>query len=131
MPPDAWHPCLIKEGRKGPWGAAVAFQRGGAIRQGLPGPDVWIIVRRTLGESPARKVSLRNAPAHTAVQTLARVAGMRGPIETAFEESTGGVGLDHDEGRSWLGWHQHMPRCLLAHHFLVRARQRVKQGRQH
>lgn len=55
---------------------------------------------------------------------------MRWPIATAFEESKGGLGLDHDEVRSWLGWHQHMTVCRLAHHFLVRALLRVKQGLQ-
>ena len=99
------------------------------VRAGLPGPDVWLILRRGVGENPERKVSLSNAPAHTPVAALVRVAGMRWPIETAFEESKGGLGLDHYEVRSWLGWHHHMTLCLLAHHFLVRARQRVKRER--
>jgi hypothetical protein len=53
------------------------------------------------------------------------------PIETAFEESKGGLGLDHSEVRTGLGWHHHMTRCMLAHHCLVRARLRVKKGPQH
>jgi SRSO17 transposase len=131
VPTDGWHPFLIKEGSKGPWVAEFAFQRGVAVRRGLPGPDVWIIFRRILGESPELKVYLRNTPGHTPRMALVRVAGMRWPIETAFEESKGGLGLDHYEVRSWLGWHHHMTLCLLAHHFLVRARQRVKKGRRH
>jgi SRSO17 transposase len=130
VPPDGWHPCLIKEGSKGPLVAEFAFHRGGAVRTGLPGPDVWIVFRRALGTNPERKVYRSNAPAHTPIAVLVRVAGMRWPIETAFEESKGGLGLDHYEVRSWLGWHHHMTLCLLAHHFLVRARIRVKKGRQ-
>jgi hypothetical protein len=130
LPPDAWHPYLIKEGSKGPLVAEFAFQRGVAVRAGLPGPEVWIVFRRTVGEQPELKVYLSNAPAHTPVAALVRVAGMRWPIETAFEESKGGLGLDHYEVRSWLGWHHHMTLCLLAHHFLVRARLRLKKGRQ-
>lgn len=64
------------------------------------------------------------------VTALVRVAGMRWPIETAFEESKGGLGLDHYESRSWLGWHHHMTLCLLAHHFLVCTRLLLKRGRQ-
>jgi SRSO17 transposase len=128
VPPDGWHPCLIKEGSKGPLVAAFAFQRGVAVRTGLPGPDVWIIFRRAVGDNPELKVYLSNAPVHTPIAALVRVAGMRWPIETAFEESKGGLGLDHYEVRSWLGWHHHMTLCLLAHHFLVRARHRVKKG---
>jgi SRSO17 transposase len=129
VPLDAWHAYLIKEGSKGPLVAEFAFQRGVAVRAGLPGPAIWLVLRRGLGENPELKVYLSNAPAHTPVAALVRVAGMRWPIETAFEESKGGLGLDHYEVRSWLGWHHHMTLCLLAHHFLVRARQRVKRGR--
>jgi SRSO17 transposase len=131
LPTEAWHPFLIKEGSKGPLVAEFAFQRGVAVRAGLPGPDVWIVLRRGVGECPELKVYLSNAPAHTPVAALVRVAGMRWPIETALEESKGGLGLDHYEVRSWLGWHHHMTLCLLAHHFLVRARIRVKKGHQH
>jgi SRSO17 transposase len=130
LPPEAWHPYLIKEGSKGPLVAEFAFQRGVAVRAGLPGPEVWIVFRRAVGEQPELKVYLSNAPAHTPVAALVRVAGMRWPIETVFEESKGGLGLDHYEVRSWLGWHHHMTLCLLAHHFLVRARLRLKKGRQ-
>jgi len=56
------------------------------------------------------------------------VAGMRWPIETAFEESKGGLGLDHYEVRSWLGWPPHLTLCLLAHHFLVRTRLLLTRG---
>ena len=129
VPTDEWQPYLIKEGSKGPLVAEFACHRGVAVRAGLPGPDVWIVFRRALGESPALKIYLSNAPAHIPLAALVRVAGMRWPIETAFEESKGGLGLDHYEVRSWLGWHHHMTLCLLAHHFLVRARLRVKKGR--
>lgn len=130
VPMDGWQPYLSKEGSKGPLVAEFAFHRGVAVRAGLPGPDGWIILRRAWGEDPELKVYLSNAPVHTPVAELVRVAGLRWPIETAFEESKGGLGLDHYEVRSWLGWHQHMTLCLLAHHFLVHARQRVKKGRQ-
>jgi SRSO17 transposase len=129
MPVAEWQPYLIQEGSKGPLVAEFACRRGVAVRAGLPGPDVWIVLRRAMGEHPELKVYLSNAPAHTPVATLVRVAGMRWPIETAFEESKGGLGMDHYEVRSWLGWHHHMTLCLLAHHFLVRARARVKKGR--
>ena len=64
VPPDAWHACLIKEGSTGPLVAEFAFHCGVAVRAGLPGPDVWIVVRRTWGEAPELKVSLKNAPGH-------------------------------------------------------------------
>ena len=130
VPTDGWQPYLIKEGSQGPLVAEFACHRGVAVRAGLPGPDVWIVFRRALGEPPELKIYLSNAPAHTPIAALVRLAGMRWPIETAFEESKEGWGLDHYEVRSWLGWQHHMTLCLLAHHFLVRARLRVKKGHQ-
>src|SRR5262249_9794401 len=122
VPPDAWQAFLIKAGSKGPLVAEGAFHRGVAGRAGLPGPDVWIVLRRTWGEAPELKAYLSNAPGQIPVTALVRGAGMRWPIDTAFEESKGGLGLDHYEVRRWLGWHHHMTLCLLAHHFLVRTR---------
>jgi SRSO17 transposase len=129
VPPEGWQAYRITEGSKGPMGAEFVCQRGVAVRAGLPGPDVWLVWRRTWGEVPELKVYLSNAPAPTPVAVLVRMAGMRWPIETALEESKGGLGLDHYEVRSWRGWHHHMTLCLLAHHFLIRARERVNKGR--
>jgi len=109
--------------------APFAFRRGVAVREGLPGPAVWIVLRRSWGEKPTLKVYLRNAPADMPQKERVRLAGMRWPIETAIEESKGGLGLDHYEVRSWLGWPHHLTMCLLAHHFLVRTQRRLKRGR--
>jgi len=127
--PADWQAYTIKEGSKGPLVAQFAFRRGLAVREGLPGPAVWIVFRRSWGEKPTLKVYLSNAPADTPQKELVRLAGMRWPIETAIAESKGGLGLDHYEVRSWLGWHHHLTECLLAHHFLVRTQQRLKRGR--
>lgn len=128
LSPADWKPYVIKEGSRGPMVAEFAFQRSVAIRDSLPGPEVWIVFRRSLGEEPELKVYLSNAPADRPVSELVRMAGMRWPIETAFEESKTGLGMDHYEVRTWLGWHHHMTECLLAHHFLVRTQIRLKKG---
>ena len=128
LKPEEWQPYLIKEGSKGPMVAEFAFLRGVAVRDKLPGPDVWIVFRRSLGEEPELKIYLSNAPADTPITELVRMAGLRWPIETAIEEGKGALGMDHYEVRSWLGWHHHMTECLLAHHFLVRCQKRLKGG---
>ncbi|MFO7918798.1 MAG: IS701 family transposase, partial [Anaerolineae bacterium] len=131
LKPEDWQLYQIKEGSKGPMVAAFSFMRGIAVRKELPGPDVWIVFRRSLGNSPELKVYVSNAAFDTPVTELVRMAGLRWPVETAIQEGKEGLGMDHYEVRSWLGWHHHMTECLLAHHFLVRCRKRLKRGHQH
>jgi SRSO17 transposase len=129
-----WQRYRLLEGRKGPivadFVAVRALASRSGYREGIPGPEVWVLIRRPLlapgqTEPPELKYYLSNAPADTPLAELLRVCGMRWPIECCFEESKGQVGMDHYELRFWRGWHHHMTLVILAHHFLVRLRQRL------
>lgn len=125
LPTEHWSRHRIKEGSKGPIVADVAVLRVIAVRAGLPGPEVWLVVRRNplTGEL---KTYVSNAPADITLATLVRLSGMRWPIETCFEDGKQYVGMGDYEVRSWRGWHHHMTLCILAHFFLVRACLRFK-----
>jgi SRSO17 transposase len=43
----------------------------------------------------------------TPLATLVRVEGCRWAIEDGFESAKTELGLDHNETRSWHGWHRH------------------------
>ena len=124
---QVWQPYLIKEGSKGPLLCDFAFVRVSVVRQGLPGPRVWLVVRRNLDDPSEVKFYLSNAPASCGLATLARMSGARWPVELCFAESKDELGLDHYETRSWRGWHHHMTLVMLAHHFLVRLRVQLGQ----
>jgi SRSO17 transposase len=124
LAPEAWSRHTIKEGSQGPMVADFAFLRVVAVRDKLPGPDVWLIVRRAV-TTGVLKAYLCNAPADTSLTTLVRISGMRWPIETAFEDGKQLVGLGDYQVRSWTGWHHHMTLGILAHFFLVRLRIRL------
>jgi SRSO17 transposase len=119
LPPAAWQSHLSKEGSQGPLLADCTCLRVVAVRHSLPGPDVWLLLRRH-PETGARKTYLANAPADTTVETLVRVSGMRWPIATCFEDSKQWLGMGDDAVRSWTGWHHHMTLVTLAHFFVVR-----------
>lgn len=123
--PQQWQQRLIKEGSKGPIVADFWAMRVVAVRDGLPGPEVYLVLRRQL-DTGELKTYLCNAPAHTSLETLARLSGMRWPIETCFEEGKQYLGMGQYEVRSFRGWHHHMTLCILAHFFLVRQQQRLK-----
>lgn len=115
----------IKEGSKGPMAADFWALRVVAVRDGMPGPEVWLVLRRQL-ETGELKTYLCNAPPQISLAIWARISGMRWPIETCFEESKQYLGMGDYEVRSWRGWHHHMTLCVLAHFFLVRQQQRLK-----
>jgi SRSO17 transposase len=120
-----WQAYQIQEGAKGPLIALFAFVHVVLVREGLPGAEVWLVLRRSLGERGQLKTYLSNAPASTSQATLVRKSGMRWPVEAAILECKSELGMDHYEVRSWRGWHHHMTMSLLAHHFLVRQRCRL------
>ena len=43
-----------------------------------------------------------------------RVEGHRWAIEDSFETAKNELGLDHNETRSWHGWHRHVSLVMLA-----------------
>lgn len=128
LPKRAWRTYRVKEGEKGPIEAQFAFVRAVAVRDKLPGPHVWVLVRRSVSEPAEMKVFLSNASADTPRRELARVSGMRWPIETCFQEAKGSLGMAEYQTRSWRGWHHHMTLVMLAHHFLVWIKRKHKKG---
>ncbi len=125
----AWRTYTIKLGEKGPIRAQFAFVRAVAVRKELPGPELWVVLRRSLGESPELKAYLSSAPARTRRQELVRLSGLRWPIETCFQQAKGELGMAEYQTRSWRGWHHHMTLVILAHHFLLRLKLQHKKGR--
>jgi SRSO17 transposase len=122
LPKDCWTRATVKEGSQGPIVCDFAFLRLVEARNGLPGSELWLVIRRNLQDPSQLKFYFSNAPVSIPLLELVRISGMRWPIEIIFEEAKGEVGFDHYELRSWLGWHHHMLLVSLAHHFLVRLR---------
>ena len=120
LPKSAWTRYCIKEGSKGPLIADFAFLRVTTIRNELPGPRVWIIFRRRVGNDPESKFYLSNAPTTCPRAEFVRVCGLRWPVETTLEEGKGEVGMDQYETRGWVSWHHQMAHAFMAHLFLVR-----------
>lgn len=127
LPAEAWTRQTIKEGSQGPLVAEFAAIRVVVVRDALPGPDVWLVLRRHV-EAGELKTYLCNAPIDTAVETRVQMSGMRWPIETCFEDSKQLLGMGDYEVRSWTGWHHHMTLVILAHFFVVRMRLRLKKS---
>ena len=53
-------------------------------------------------------------PKGTPMTKLVAVEGHRWAIEDSFETAKNEFGLDHNETRSWHGWHRHVSLVMLA-----------------
>ncbi len=125
LPADAWTRHRVPGDSRGPEHADFAIRRVVASRGSLPGPDVWLVLRRQPGADTVR-VFLCHAPRRIRPARLAYLTGARWAIETCFREGKQRLGLGDYEGRSWQGWHRHMTLCLLLHFFLLQGRWALK-----
>ena len=91
----------------------------------VPGPEGWLLVRRSLSDLTELAYYLSNAPADTPLRILAEVASARWRIETTIEEGKGETGLDEYEVRYWHSWHRHITLSIMAHAWLAAMRQLV------
>src|SRR3954453_21573683 len=64
-------------------------------------------------------------PAGTGMETLVAVEGRRWAIEDGFETAKNELGLDHNETRSWHGWHRHVSLVMLAFAMLAAIRRKA------
>lgn len=85
--------------------------------QAMPGDEeVWLIgERRATGE---RKYYASNLPGDTPIKALAAAIKARWICEQAHQQLKEELGLDHFEGRSWVGLHRHALMTMIAYAFL-------------
>jgi SRSO17 transposase len=84
-----------------------------------PPMEEWLIAEWPEGHPQPAEYWLSNLPADTPPERLARLARLRWTIELDYKQLKGELGLDHYEGRSWLGWYHHTALVTAAHGFLT------------
>jgi SRSO17 transposase len=77
-------------------------------------PECWLIAEWPPGKPEPTDYWLSTLPATTPLGQMVRLAKMRWRIEHDYRELKDGLGLDHFEGRSYLGWHRHVTLTSLA-----------------
>jgi SRSO17 transposase len=79
----------------------------------------WLIIEWPEGRETPSDYWISNLPAGTKPARLARLARLRWMIELDYRQLKGELGLDHYEGRSYLGWYHHTALVTTAHAFLT------------
>jgi SRSO17 transposase len=119
LDPDAWQRLSAGEGTKGArlhdWAycelADLDADEYDETKSGL-----WtrgLLIRRNISDGDLAFFTTW-CPAGTGIQTLVAVEGHRWAIEDSFETTKNELGLDHNETRSWHGWHRHVSLVMLA-----------------
>jgi len=106
--------------------AFVRVRAGNRLGGRVPWPprEEWLIVEWPEGAAQPTDYWISNLPEDTPPERLARLARLRWKIELDYKQLKGELGLDHYEGRSWLGWYHHTALVTAAHGFLTLERMR-------
>jgi SRSO17 transposase len=131
LPKKAWRRMSSGEGTKGPrlhdWAyVELADLDAGEYNDTLKG--TWtrgMLVRRSIADAGDLAFFSTWCPKHTSMQKLVSVEGHRWAIEDGFETAKNELGLDHNETRSWHGWHRHVSLVMLAFTMMAVIRHRA------
>jgi SRSO17 transposase len=85
----------------------------------LPPREEWLIIEWPPGDEAPSDYWLSNLTEAESRERLARLARLRWTIELDYRQLKGELGLDHYEGRSYLGFHHHCALVTCAHAFLT------------
>lgn len=127
LPGDAWKRLSAGHGTKGErlfdW-AYCPLADLDAAEYDAPVPGIWtrgLLVRRNLADGELAYFTTW-CPMGTSIETLVRVEGTRWRVEEGFETTKNELGLDHNESRSWHGWHRHVSLVMLAYAVMTAVR---------
>lgn len=119
LPKSAWRRLSAGDGTKGArlhdWAyVELADLDAREYSEALSGK--WtrgLLIRRNIADGDLAFFSTW-CPKGTSMKTLVAIEGHRWAIEDSFETAKNELGLDHNETRSWHGWHRHVSLVMLA-----------------
>jgi SRSO17 transposase len=127
LPADAFREIAFTTGpggheRSGRFALVRVWAAKPVLRDRLAPRQEWLIVEWPEGAERPSDLWLSNLPADTPAERLVQLARLRWAVELDYRQLKGELGLDHYEGRSYLGWHHHCALVTLAHAFLTEER---------
>jgi SRSO17 transposase len=136
LKPSAWQRLSAGDGTIGPrlydWAYLELADLEAAEFGGTGDGILWtrgLLIRRSITDREMAYF-LTWCPAGTGIETLVTVEGHRWAVEEGFEVAKTELGLDHNETRSWHGWHRHVSLVMLALAMLTTIRYRANSGRE-
>lgn len=124
LPPNAWKEVTWRQGTKAPMRSRFACVRAWASHgwqtlAPLSHAAEWLLIEWPNGAQDPTDYWLADlGPKPPGLRRLIRTARSRWRIELDYRELKEELGLDHYEGRHWLGWHHHVTLVSIAFAFL-------------
>ena len=133
LPAAAWHSVTWRQGSRGPQRSRFAKLPVWAAhrwkREHRPRVREWLLVEWPAESSAPVKFWLAQlGPQPLGLRRLVRTAKARWRVELDYQELKDELGLDHYEGRHWLGWNHHVCLVTLAYAFLRSEQARLKKN---
>ena len=129
LPKSEWRSIRWRSGTKGDMRSRFARVRVRAAHRDNwrrePRPEEWLLIEWPTGEKAPTKYWLSNVSAAATITDLVHLAKIRWRIERDYQELKDEIGIDHYEGRGWIGFHHHGALCIAAYAFLVAERARL------
>jgi hypothetical protein len=88
----------------------------------LGSAEEWLLIEWPEEDTEPAKYWFSNLPRRTSLKCLVRVAKAHWWIERDYQELKQELGLGHDEGRNWRGFHHHASLSIAAYGFLIAER---------
>jgi SRSO17 transposase len=129
LPKTEWRSIRWRGGTKGDMRSRFARVRVRAAHRDYwrsePRPEEWLLIEWPTGEKGPTKFWLSNVSPEATFTDLVHLAKARWRIERDYQELKDEIGIDHYEGRGWVGFHHHGALCIAAYAFLVAERARL------
>lgn len=134
LPASAWKKVTWRAGTRGPQRSRFAKLKvwaahGWRAQEHPERVAEWLLIEWPEGEADPTKYWLAQlGPGRPGLRRFVKMAHARWRIEMDYRELKDELGLDHFEGRHWLGWHHHVTLVTLAYAFLRFEQVRLKKN---
>jgi SRSO17 transposase len=93
--------------------------------KGKRGEEQWLLIEKAVRDGPVEHYVLTTLPKSMSRKQIVRRIKQRWRTERVYEDLKGELGLDHFEGRSYVGWQHHVSCVIACYAFLAAERARA------
>jgi SRSO17 transposase len=126
LPRRAYKKVAWAEGTKKTLASRFAWVRVELVNPDSAEPlEQGLLIEWPKGDKNPAHYTLVTLPKDTPLKEVVRKTKARWHIEGSYEDMKGELGLDHFEGRSWVGWNHHVSLVLACYALVIACKMRA------